>query len=291
MTLHRVDKLSDERLTEYVRLTDHQLRDLVDPAHSRMICESALVIKTALDMNLVPSSLFIEERRMESIKDILDRIPSEVPIYVATGDLMSAVCGYHVTRGVLGCFPRPKQMTVEEALKGATRIAVLEDIVDVTNVGAIFRSAAALGIDALLLAPRCADPLNRRAIRVSMGTVLQVPWARMADPWPKATFELLHAQGFTCAAMALDESAVALDDPVLSSLGRVALFFGTEGDGLTHESLEGCDMKITIPMCHGVDSLNVAAASAVAFWQLCHHRHAQGISDAFPPQAHRCCAS
>jgi tRNA G18 (ribose-2'-O)-methylase SpoU len=269
MALFTIEDLSDTRVADYVNLTDRQLRSTVESKYSCMICESALVIEVALKVGLTPLSFFVEKKRLSSIAKFLDKLTAEVPIYMADPELMSAVCGYRVTRGILACFLRPKPTAVTDALAGATRIAVLENIVDVTNVGAIFRSAAALGADAILLAPNCADPLNRRSLRVSMGTVLQIPWARSPAPWPAASFDLLHQGGFRSAAMALTSNAVPLDDPLLSSIKRLALFFGTEGDGLSHEALSGCDLTVTIPMHHAVDSLNVAAASAVAFWQLC----------------------
>jgi tRNA G18 (ribose-2'-O)-methylase SpoU len=259
----------DERLSDYLRLTERQLRSVADPLNARIICESRLVLETALELGLTPLSLFLDERHLPSMEGLLAEIPPEVPIYVAPSSLMSQVTGFTVTRGYLGCFKRPVPPAVEDVLRGARRVAVLEGIVDVTNVGAIFRSAAALGVDGVLLAPSCADPLSRRAMRVSMGCVLKLPWARLGKPWPEGAFDLLHQEGFCCAALALEEGALRLDDPALASEERLALFFGTEGDGLSRRAIAGADRVVTIPMSHGVDSLNVAAASAVTFWQLC----------------------
>lgn len=263
---------TDPRLDPYLRLTDRQLRSLVEPANAQMICESRLVIEVALDQGLAPRSLFVDERHLPALADVIARIGPDVPVYAAPIELMSKVTGYHVTRGFLACFPRPVPPdagALLDALPARARVAVLEDVVDVTNVGAIFRSAAALGADAVLLAPRCADPLSRRALRVSMGTILQVPWAFLPEPWPKAAADALRARGFSCAALALDRRALPLDDPVLKAQDRLALFFGTEGTGLTPAALAACDRTVIIPMRHGVDSLNVAASAAVAFWELC----------------------
>ncbi len=266
--VHVVDPY-DPRLDSYLRLSDRQLRSVLDPGRARMICESRIVIDVALAQGLKPISLLIDERRLDAINAFVARIPPEVPIYVTSTEILSATVGFSVTRGIFGCFPRPTPVDPAQLLVGARRVAVLENIVDVTNVGAIFRSAAALGIDAVLLAPRCADPLTRRALRVSMGTILQVPWAFFGTPWPQGACDQLHEQGFCCAALAVEQQALPLDSPVLAAEERLALFFGTEGDGLSHEALAGCDRIVTIPMKHGVDSLNVAAASAVVFWELC----------------------
>lgn len=260
---------NDPRLDDYLRLSDRQLLSKVDPQRSRMICESRLVIEVALDQGLRPLSLFVDQRHEEALSPLFSRLDPDVPVCLAPTELMSDIRGYNITRGILGCFPRPAQRDPRELLRDARRVAVLEDIVDVTNVGAILRSAAALGVDAVLLAPTCADPLRRRALRVSMGTALVVPWARLPKPWPASGLDLLHEQGFCCAALALEEDAWALDDPRLVAQERLALFFGTEGDGLSSRALAGCDRTVVIPMSRGVDSLNVAAASAVAFWELC----------------------
>ncbi|MBS5865339.1 MAG: RNA methyltransferase [Coriobacteriaceae bacterium] len=269
--MQRIDisNLDDPRLAAYLSLSGRQLKHVLNPDAAVMIAESRLVIEVALKEGFSPRSLFIDQRRFESCADIFAQLDRDVPVFVAPTELMSKVVGYTVTRGILGCFSRPKLRDAQEVLAGAKRIAVLEDIVDVSNVGAIFRSAAALGADAVLLAPTCADPLNRRSLRVSMGTVLQVPWAYLPAPWPQEGLGLLHKEGFFCAALALDEHALRLDDPALVQHEKLALFLGTEGSGLTPEVLAGCDASVIIPMSHGIDSLNVAAASAVAFWQLC----------------------
>lgn len=269
--MQRIDvvSLDDPRLAAYVSLSGRQLKNLLHPDEALMIAESRLVIDVALKQGLKPLSFFIEERHLESCRDLIERAGEQVPVFVAPAELMSQVVGYRVTRGILACFQRPQPQRAEDILKAATRIAVLESIVDVSNVGAIFRSAAALGADGLLLAPTCADPFNRRALRVSMGTVLQVPWAPLAYPWPQSVFDLLHQHNFFCAALALSNQALRLDDPSLAAQHKLALFLGTEGTGLSAAVQQGCDAHVIIPMQHNVDSLNVAAASAVAFWELC----------------------
>lgn len=278
MPLIEVTSTDDRRLDPYLRLTDRQLRSLVDPTRARMICESALVIEVALDMGYIPQSLFVNSQHLASISELLERfarLDPAIPIYTASPQVMSSITGFNVTRGIFGCFPRPTESVCDDVLasldaaRTPSRVAVLEGQVDVSNVGAIFRSAAALGVDAVLLSPTCADPLNRRSLRVSMGTVLQVPWAHLPEPWPAGAVNLLHDHGYTCAALALDPHAVPLDDPSLAAEPRLALFFGTEGPGLSPAALAACDRTVIIPMQHGVDSLNVAAASAVTFWQLC----------------------
>lgn len=278
MPLIEVTDIEDPRLNPYLRLTDRQLRSLVDPSRAQMICESAYVIEVALDTGYIPQSLFINSQHLATISEILDRVAAldrHIPVYTAPPQVMSKITGFVVTRGIFGCFPRPEEKTCTEVLGGLgtpSRVAVLEGQVDVSNVGAIFRSAAALGADAVLLSPTCADPLNRRSLRVSMGTVLQVPWARLPEPWPTGAANLLHDHGYTCAALALDQHALPLDDPTLAADPKLALFFGTEGPGLSPAARAACDRTVIIPMRHGVDSLNVAAASAVTFWQLCARR-------------------
>jgi tRNA G18 (ribose-2'-O)-methylase SpoU len=187
---------------------------------------------------------------------------------VATRDVLSRITGFEVTRGYLGVFRRPAPRAQEDVLRGARRLAVLEGIVDVSNVGAVFRSASALGIDGVLLAPGCADPYTRRALRTSMGCALRIPWARLGTPWPGSGIGLLHDHGFCCCALALRDDARPLDDPVLKEHERLALFLGTEGAGLSQKAIDACDERVVIPMSHGVDSLNVAAAASVAFWEL-----------------------
>lgn len=264
----RIDDPLDQRIDVYARLTEHQLRSVLEPSRAVMIAESRFVIEVALERGLTPLSLLLDERHLASMEGIIAQLGDEVPVYVATREVMSAITGFEVTRGYLCALRRPQPRPLDQVLEGARRVAVLEGIVDVTNVGAIFRSAAALGVDAVLLAPGCTDPLSRRALRVSMGCVLKVPWARLPKPWPQAAADVLHEQGFTCAALALRDDALALDDPRLAGIDRLALFLGTEGTGLTQRALDACDTSVIIPMANGVDSLNVAAAAAIAFWEL-----------------------
>lgn len=268
MAIIQITDPQDSRIDAYARLTEHQLRNKLEPSQALTIAESHLVIEVALERGLEPVSLLLDERHLETMSDVLELLPKETPIYSATREVMSAITGFEVTRGYLGAFRRPRVRSLDEVLDGARRVAVLEGIVDVSNVGAIFRSAAALGIDAVLLAPGSADPFSRRALRVSMGCVLKVPWARLPKPWPYASASTLRAHGFTCAALALRDDALPLDDPSLKDHERLALFLGTEGTGLTPKAIEACDTSIIIPMANKVDSLNVAAAAAVAFWEL-----------------------
>lgn len=266
-----IDDFQDPRIDVYVRLTDHQLRRQQGGAGGVMIVESRFVIETALEQGIRPLSLLLDERHLDSMTPILDKLPADTPVYVAKREVISQVVGFEVTRGYLCAVPRPAALAPEDVLDGARRVAVLEGLVDVTNMGAIFRSAAALGMDAVILAPNCADPYSRRAMRVSMGCVLKVPWARAAEPaqaWPRATCGLLRERGFHLAALALRDDAVPLDDPALKAHDKLALFLGSEGWGLTQEVLDACDSSVIVPMANGVDSLNVAAAAAVAFWEL-----------------------
>ena len=272
MSSIHVSDLTDERLDVYVRLTDRQLRSTLEPERAVTVVESPFALQVALQEGLEPLSFLLDERHAGSILPLLDDVDPAVPVFLAPRALMSQLVGFNVTRGIMGAFRRPRPRSVEELLSGAQRIAVLEGLVDVSNVGAIFRSAAGLGMDALLLDSRCADPLSRRALRVSMGTVLQVPWATLPaegeGAWPEGSIALLHEQGFHVAAMALVEGATLLDSPALAAHERLALVFGSEGWGITERALAACDEAVVIPMAHGVDSLNVAASSAVAFWQL-----------------------
>ena len=258
------------QLDVYARLTQAQLRSRRRPEDGLFIAESAVVIGHALDAGYQPVSLLMERRQLEGKDRPLAQRVGDVPIYVGEREVLSGITGYALTRGVLCAMRRPALPTVEQVCAGARRLAVLEGIVDAANVGAIFRSAAALGMDGVLVSPTCIDPLCRRAVRVSMGTVFQVPWTYIGEKkedWPRAGLERLHKLGFATAAMALDERAVSIDDPRLER-DRLALVLGTEGDGLDPETIARCDYTVCIPMQHGVDSLNVAAASAVAFWQL-----------------------
>ena len=258
-------------LDPYARLTQAQLRNRLEPEKGIFIAESPKVIARALDAGYRPLSLLMERRQITGpAAEILTRC-GEAPVYTADRELLAALTGFELTRGVLCAFQRPAPRTAAELCRNARRVAVLEGIVDSTNVGAIFRSAAALNMDAVLITPSCCDPLCRRAVRVSMGTVFQVPWAQIgATPadWPEKGIEELHALGFQTAAMALSDRSVRIDDETLAAEPRLAIIMGTEGDGLSHSTIAACDYTVKIPMSHGVDSLNVAAASAVAFWQL-----------------------
>ena len=265
----RLESLDDPRLDAYARLTEHQLRRRLEPERAMLVAESRNVIDVALAQGLEPLSFLVDESRLASAADLFARAPEELPVFVLPQEQLERLCGFKVTRGLLACFRRPAECGVAEILDDARNVVVLEDLVDVTNVGALFRSAAALGADAVLLSPRCADPLCRRAVRVSMGTVFQVPWTRVeADAWPGGCADELRGRGFSLSALALTDDALPIDDPGLDLGQRRALFFGCEGWGLTKATLAACDQALIIPMARGVDSLNVAASSAVAFWQL-----------------------
>ena len=255
----------------FARLTEAQLRNRLEPEKGIFIAESPKVIGRALDAGCQPVSLLMERRQISGQgREILARCEG-VPVYTAGEALLTHLTGYPLTRGVLCAMRRPTLPAPEALCAGARRIAVLENIVDSTNIGAIFRSAAALGMDAVLVTPSCGDPLYRRAVRVSMGTVFQIPWTRIGETaadWPHPGMERLRAMGFRTAAMALREDSVSMDDRRLLSEDRLAIVLGTEGDGLSPRTIAACDYTVRIPMAHGVDSLNVAAASAVAFWQL-----------------------
>ena len=258
-------------LDPYARLTQNQLRNSLEPEKGIFIAESPKVIDRALDAGYEPVSLLMERRQITGpAAGILSRC-GDAPVYTADRELLAALTGFELTRGVLCAFRRPAPRPVEELCRDARRVAVLEGIVDSTNVGAIFRSAAALNMDAVLINPSCCDPLCRRAVRVSMGTVFQVPWGQLGDSpadWPEKGMDVLHALGFKTAAMALSDRSVSIDDEQLAREPKLAIVLGTEGDGLAASTIASCDYTVKIPMSHGVDSLNVAAASAVAFWQL-----------------------
>lgn len=266
-----ITDLNTPELDVYARLTEAQLRTRMETERGIFIAESPKVIELALKAGCVPLSFLMERRHLQGQgAPLMERCPG-IPVYTADRDVLASLTGYALTRGILCAMQRPALKTAESLLPAARRIAVLEGIVDSTNMGAIFRSAAALGMDAVLLTPTCCDPLCRRAVRVSMGTVFQVPWARIgnsAADWPEAGMELLRRHSFATAAMALDDRAISIDDPQLRQEEKLAVLLGTEGDGLSHQTIARCDYTVMIPMEHGVDSLNVAAASAVAFWQL-----------------------
>jgi tRNA G18 (ribose-2'-O)-methylase SpoU len=264
----RITDPDDPRLGDYVGLTDVALRSRREPAEGLYIAESTSVIERALEAGHRPRSFLMEDKWLEALVPLLANVGAgeegEVPVFVADRQILHRITGFNVHRGALAAMHRPVLPTVVElvARPEVRRVVVLEDIVDHTNVGAIFRSVAGLGADAVLVTPRCADPLYRRSVRVSMGTVFQVPWTRIPE-WPKGIDDL-HALGFTVAALALSENAVSLD--VFDPPDRLALVLGTEGDGMTAQALSAVDLHLRIPMAGGVDSLNVAAASAVALW-------------------------
>ena len=262
--LIEITDFSAPELDIYARLTEAQLMNRFDPSKAMFIAESPKVIMRALDAGYTPISILVERSRM--VGESLEAIQrcGNVPVYTAEMDVLTQLTGYRLTRGLLCAMSRKVLPPVEEVLQNAKRIAVLEEVMNPTNIGAIFRSAAALGMDAVLLTPGCSDPLYRRSARVSMGTVFQIPWTFLPDNW----LEVLHSHGFKTAAMALTDDSVSIEDPVLQAEEKLAIVLGTEGDGLACNTIAACDYTVKIPMYHDVDSLNVAAASAVAFWQL-----------------------
>ena len=268
--IHVVD-LNHPGLAPYVHLTEAQLRNRQSPEKGIFIAESIKVIEHALEAGCQPLSMLMEEKHITGqAADIIARL-GDVPVFTGSSKLLESLTGYQLHRGILCAMRRPLPSAPDTILQNARRIAVIEGVVDPTNVGAIIRSAAALNMDAVLLDPTCCDPLHRRAVRVSMGTIFQIPWARLGERPATMAGEgiaLLHKHGFKAAAMALSESAVSIDDPALAAEEKLAVILGTEGDGLPDATIDACDYCVMIPMSHGVDSLNVAAASAVAFWQL-----------------------
>lgn len=255
--------IKDPVLDVYARLTEAQLVQTPGPKHGLFIAESPKVIARALDAGCKPVSVLVERGNLnDKTRAIIDRC-GDVPVYIGENSVLAQLTGYKLTRGLLCAMERPALQHAEAVIQDTRRIAVLEDVVNPTNLGAIFRSAAALGMDAILLTPGCSDPLYRRSARVSMGTVFQVPWAFMDKP-----IGYLRELGFKTAAMALCENTISIDDPRLQQENRLAVVLGTEGEGLTDAAIAQCDYTVKIPMYHGVDSLNVAAASAVAFWEL-----------------------
>ena len=286
MTFHYLESAEDPRVSDYTQLTDVHLRKVREPAEGMYIAESTRVLRRALAAGHKPRSFFLAEKWLPDLADVFEQHP-DVPAYIGSSALLEEITGFHLHRGAMAAMQRPAPVPLHELLAGArrvavledtvdhtnescskiphrSRIAILEDLTDHTNVGAIFRSAAAIGVDAVLVTPQCADPLYRRSIRVSMGTVFQVPWTRV-DPWP-ASIEQLKEAGYFVAGMSLGEGAITLDELVAQNHQNLVLVFGTEGDGLKPETDRLLDARVTIPMMNGVDSLNVAASSAVAFY-------------------------
>ena len=269
-TIIEITDFDDPALDAYARLTENQLRSRRYAADAVFIAESTPVITLALDAGCVPLSLLMERRQLNGAGRAVAARCGDIPLYTADDDVLARLTGFPLSRGVLAVMKRPLLPSVEEVCAGASRVAVLENVADATNVGAMLRSAAALGMDAVLVTPSCCDPLIRRAARVSMGTVFQVPWTYIgASPadWPGEGMKRLRALGFQTAAMALRQDTIPIDDPRLKAAERLAVILGTEGTGLTDETIRLADYAVKIPMHHGVDSLNVAAASAVAFWE------------------------
>lgn len=271
MKLKEITSLEAPELEAYSTLTEAQLRNRLEPEKGLFIAESPKVINVALDAGFEPVSLLCEQKHIQrDASGIIERCPGDMPVYTGSRELLAQLTGYTLTRGVLCAMRRPKPLSPEEVCKEARRIVVLHGVCDTTNVGAIFRSAAALGIDALLMTRDSCDPLNRRAVRVSMGSVFLVPWTWLdaEDGTPAGTVHKLRDMGFTTAAMALRKDDVNIDDQQLKQTERLALIMGTEGDGLPEAIIDASDLVVKIPMHHGVDSLNVGNAAAIAFWEL-----------------------
>lgn len=260
----RITDLEDPRVQVFSRLTEAQLRNRLDPSRGVFIAESPKVIRVALDAGYRPLSLLCEEKHIVGdASDIVSRLQEQgAEVYTGSRELLASLTGYTLTRGVLCAMHRPEETCVEQVLYDAHRVVVIDGVVDATNIGAIFRSAAALGIDAVLVTRSSCDPWNRRAIRVSMGSVFLVPWTWLDD------YSQLRHQGFATCAMALEDRSIGIDDPILHAQERLAIIMGTEGEGLPDETIQSADYVVKIPMAHGVDSLNVAAAASVAFWEL-----------------------
>lgn len=260
----RITDLEDPRVQVFSRLTEAQLRNRLDPSRGVFIAESPKVIRVALDAGYRPLSLLCEEKHIVGdASDIVSRLQEQgAEVYTGSRELLASLTGYTLTRGVLCAMHRPEETSVEQVLHDAHRVVVIDGVVDATNIGAIFRSAAALGIDAVLVTRSSCDPWNRRAIRVSMGSVFLVPWTWLDD------YSQLRHQGFATCAMALEDRSIGIDDPILHAQERLAIIMGTEGEGLPDETIQSADYVVKIPMAHGVDSLNVAAAASVAFWEL-----------------------
>ncbi|MBR7116827.1 MAG: RNA methyltransferase [Clostridia bacterium] len=279
MKLTKIENFDAPELDVFVRLTGAQLRNKLEPEAGIFIAESPTVIEVALGAGCVPLALLTDERLINTavariinmLEDYSEKCGEDIPIYVAEREVLSSLTGFELTRGALCAMKRPALPSLDTLLTGATRVAVFENIADSTNIGALFRAAAALGIDAVLVTPTCCDPLCRRAVRVSMGTVMQVPWGRIGEKkedWPHPGIDLLRERGFRTVAMALTDDSVSIDDPALRNEEKLAIILGTEGDGLSKRTIADCDYTAKIPMYHGVDSLNVASAGAVAFYAL-----------------------
>ncbi len=270
--LKKITDFSAPEIDIFVRLTGPELRRSVEGERGIFIAESPTVIDVALSSGCEPIAFLTDERLINgAVKDIIEKV-GDIPIYIAEREVLSGLTGFELTRGALCAMRRPEPKNIEELCRSASRIAVLEAIADSTNIGAIFRSAAALNVDAVLITPTCCDPLCRRAVRVSMGTVFQVPFCKIGESpadWPRSGIERLHALGFKTAAMALTDKTVSIDDENLAGEEKLAIILGTEGTGLTKETIDLSDYTVKIPMSHSVDSLNVGAAGAVAFWELC----------------------
>ncbi|MDE7411925.1 MAG: RNA methyltransferase [Paramuribaculum sp.] len=262
MAIIRIENITDNRVAMFSSLTDAQLRNRLNPTQGIIIVESPKVINTALSAGVKPIALMCEEKHIDGDAAEIITTNPEMPVYTASRETLAQITGYTLTRGVLCAMRRPEQPSSAELCNSARRIAIIDSVVDTTNIGAIFRSAAALGIDAVMLTATSCDPLNRRAIRVSMGSVFLVPWCWIDNP------ASVRQYGFTTAAMALSDNSLALDAPELKCHDKLAIIMGTEGDGLSNKVIADADYVVKIPMAHGVDSLNVAAASAVAFWEL-----------------------
>ena len=270
MQIIEVTNLNHPELTIYTEHSEKQLATIYEPKEGLFIAESPKVIERALDAGYEPVSFLAEKGQLKEAEDIFDRI-EDVPVYIAPDEQLAELTGYHLTRGLWCAMRRKTLSTLAEVCRDARRIVILEEVVNPTNVGALFRCAAALGMDAVILTGGCSDPLYRRASRVSMGTVFQIPWTMLSKKegvWPTQTVSTLRELGFKTAAMALKEDSVGIDNRQLNAEDKLAIILGTEGDGLARDTIADCDYTVMIPMAHGVDSLNVAAAGAVAFWQL-----------------------
>lgn len=267
---HPIVKLDseDSRLEPYLQLTNRQLRNYYEVGSGIFIAESEIALRVAIDEGLDVVSVLLGENRVEALSDLIDSLDDSIDVYTLNDEDMRSVVGYSVTRGVLAALRRPKDTQISDILQGSRRIAVLEGLVDASNVGSIFRSAAALGVDGIILDSTCADPWTRRAFRTSMGTVAQIPFAHFEGVWPKDLISCLKSEGFYSLALALDENAYNIDDNELLSHDKLAYFFGCEGYGLSDKTLEQIDARVIIPMHHNVDSLNVSIAAALTFWEL-----------------------